>query len=120
MRPSLSRFVYHYAILELVRLKEFRPDSRWIARMLGITTDEVNIALNRLIRLGLLEMVDRKRGVDKSGDTAESIDEFACVAVERLSEQVRRLFMAAFKPARGITATGERLKEIRRSSRPEE
>src|SRR6185436_5184266 len=40
---------YHYAILELVRLREFKPDSRWIARVLGITVDEVNVALQRLL-----------------------------------------------------------------------
>jgi transcriptional regulator with XRE-family HTH domain len=30
---------YHYAILELTRLQDFKPDSRWIARALGITAD---------------------------------------------------------------------------------
>jgi uncharacterized protein (TIGR02147 family) len=87
--------VYHYSILELVRLAEFKPDSRWIARVLGITTDEVNVALNRLIRLGLLEMEARDRWVDKSGDTTASFDEFTSVAIQRLSEQVRKLFMTA-------------------------
>jgi uncharacterized protein (TIGR02147 family) len=87
--------VYHYAILELLRLAEFRPDSRWIARVLGITTDEVNVALNRLIRLGLLSMEAIDRWADKSGDTTASFDEFTGIAIERLSEQVRRLFMTA-------------------------
>ena len=89
--------VYHYTILELVRLAEFKPDSRWIARVLGISTDEVNVALNRLIRLGLLSMEARDRWVDKSGDTAASFDEFTGIAIQRLSEQVRRLFMAALR-----------------------
>lgn len=93
--------VYHYTILELVRLAEFNPDSRWIARVLGITTDEVNIALNRLIRLGLLEMEARDRWVDRSGDTTASFDEFAGIAVQRLSEQVRKLFVAALKDTPG-------------------
>jgi hypothetical protein len=48
---------YHFAILELTRLQDFQPDSRWIARVLGLNPDEVNIALARLMRLGLLEMV---------------------------------------------------------------
>ncbi len=87
--------VYHYTILELMRLGEFKPDSRWIARVLGISTDEVNIALNRLIRLGLLSMESRDRWVDKSGDTTASFDEFTGIAIQRLSEQVRGLFMAA-------------------------
>lgn len=51
---------YHAAISELVHLRNFRPDSRWIARSLGITVNEVNIALQRLLRLGLLQMVGAK------------------------------------------------------------
>jgi uncharacterized protein (TIGR02147 family) len=86
---------YHYAILELTRLDHFKPDSRWIARILGISADEVNIALSRLTRLGLLEMVDRERWIDKSGNTTASLSEFNQAAVQRLSEQVRRLMLSA-------------------------
>ena len=59
---------HHYAILELIRLKGFKTDSRWIAKTLGIAVEDVNIALQRLIRLGLLEMAGRDRWVDTSGD----------------------------------------------------
>ena len=86
---------YHYAILELTRLHHFKPDSRWIARVLGITVDEVNLALSRLIRLGLLEMVARDRWIDRSGNTIASLAQFNQAAVERLSEQVRRLMLKA-------------------------
>ncbi len=86
---------YHYAILELTRLDDFRPETRWIARVLGITPDEVNLALSRLARLGLLEMVERDRWVDRSGDTTTTLAEFSQAAVERLSEQVRRLMVSA-------------------------
>ncbi|MBI3406181.1 MAG: TIGR02147 family protein [Acidobacteria bacterium] len=92
---------YHYAILELVRLKEFRPDTRWIARVLGITTDEVNVALQRLIRLGMLDMRSRKEWVDSSGDTAASFDDFTHAAIQHLSEQVRKLSLSA---VRGVPA----------------
>ena len=91
---------YHYAILELTRLENFKPDSRWIARVLGITADEVNLALTRLTRLGLLEMADRHRWIDKSGDTTTSLAEFSQAAVERLSEQVRLLMLGAMEAAR--------------------
>jgi uncharacterized protein (TIGR02147 family) len=80
---------YHYAILELVHLGSFRPDSRWIARVLGITPDQVNIALHRLLRFGLLEMAESGRWVDRSGDTSTSLVGFAHAAVNRLMEQVR-------------------------------
>jgi uncharacterized protein (TIGR02147 family) len=86
---------YHYAILELTRLHNFKPDSRWIARVLGITADDVNLALSRLLRLGLLEMVARDRWIDRSGNTTASLAEFNRAAVERLSEQVHRLMLKA-------------------------
>ena len=86
---------YHYAILELTRLHNFRPNSRWIARVLGITTDEVNLAVSRLARLGLLEMADRDRWIDKSGNTTASLAGFNQATVQRLAEQVRLQMIAA-------------------------
>ena len=59
---------HHYAILELIRVEGFKTDSRWIAKTLGIAVEDVNIALQRLMRLGLLEMAARDRWVDTSGD----------------------------------------------------
>jgi transcriptional regulator with XRE-family HTH domain len=81
----------HFAILELVRLRSFRPDSRWIARVLDIGVDEVNMALQRLLRLGLLEMPERGRWVDRSGPSTASLEDFTQAAVQRLFEQLRRL-----------------------------
>jgi hypothetical protein len=60
---------HHCAILELVAVQGFKTDVRWIAEVLGIGTDDVNIALQRLLRLGLLQMPTRKLWIDKSGDT---------------------------------------------------
>jgi uncharacterized protein (TIGR02147 family) len=86
---------YHYAILELTRLRDFKADSRWIARVLGITADEVNIAVTRLTRLGLLEMVGRDQWIDRAGDLTAGLAHFNRAAVERLSEQVRQLLVRA-------------------------
>jgi uncharacterized protein (TIGR02147 family) len=90
---------YHYAILELTRLENFKADSRWIARVLGITTDEVNLALTRLVRLGLLQMAGRGRWIDQSGDTTTSLADFNRRAVQRLSQQMRQLMLAALEKA---------------------
>jgi uncharacterized protein (TIGR02147 family) len=86
---------YHFAILELTRLRDFKTDSRWIARVLGITADEVNIALTRLTRLGLLEMVGPDRWIDRAGDLTASLADFNRAAVQRLSERVRPLLVRA-------------------------
>ena len=53
---------HHYAILELIQVQGCKTDSRWIANTLGIAVEDVNIALQRLLRLGLLEMSGRIAG----------------------------------------------------------
>lgn len=83
------------AILELTRLTDFQPDSRWIARMLAISVDEVNICISRLCRLGLLEMVSPRRWVDRLGDAVLDPETFEQAVVRNLSEQVSRLRSAA-------------------------
>lgn len=45
---------YHFAILELTYLADFRYEIDWIANKLGITTDEAKWAINRMIILELL------------------------------------------------------------------
>jgi uncharacterized protein (TIGR02147 family) len=81
----------HYAILELTRLATFRADTRWVARVLGIGTDEVSIALQRLLRLGLLEMRSPTQWVDLSGHTAAGYAGFTRLAASRLAERVNQL-----------------------------
>jgi transcriptional regulator with XRE-family HTH domain len=53
------------AILKLARAPGFRTDSRWIAATLDINLDEANMAVHRLLRLGLLAMEERDRWVTK-------------------------------------------------------
>lgn len=45
------------AILEAIRLPMFRPSSRWLASTSGISVDNVNVALQALLRQGILSMV---------------------------------------------------------------
>lgn len=87
----------HYTILELLRLRDFKPDSRWIARAIGLSVDEVNMALSRLLRLGLLEMTGSGRWVDRSGDAAASLDGFAMVAIQQFMQRVGALRARATK-----------------------
>jgi uncharacterized protein (TIGR02147 family) len=95
----------HYAILELVRLRDFRPDSRWIARVLGLSVDEVNIALQRLLRLGLLAMEAPNRWTDRSGDTSASVRGFTRAALRQLVAQSReRLLETVADPSAGPCA----------------
>jgi hypothetical protein len=51
-----------YAILELVP-GEFKPDVGWIARVLGISSDEINVALAQLLGMGKLQMTSKDRWI---------------------------------------------------------
>lgn len=60
MELELDRFQtiqswYHAALLDLVAMKNFQPDVKWIAKQLGIGAMEVRDAADRLERLGLLD-----------------------------------------------------------------
>ena len=51
---------YHYAILELMECKDFKPSSRWMARRLGISKAEAELAIERLERLKLFVFEGKK------------------------------------------------------------
>jgi uncharacterized protein (TIGR02147 family) len=46
---------YHYAILELTSVKDFKSDYAWIANQIGISVPEARQAIERLLRLDLIE-----------------------------------------------------------------
>jgi uncharacterized protein (TIGR02147 family) len=88
---------YHSAILELVEVQGFKTDSRWIANTLGIGVKDVNIALQRLLRLGLLEMSGRDHWIDKSGDAefhSSALTEAAC---NRMNQEIHELAIDAIE-----------------------
>jgi uncharacterized protein (TIGR02147 family) len=91
----------HRAILEMTSMEGFIPDTRRIARALDLTVDEVNLALSRLTRLGLLEMVAADRWIDRSESSASTDTGFAQKVIRRLSEQARRLSSAKEEEATG-------------------
>jgi uncharacterized protein (TIGR02147 family) len=82
---------YPAAILELMRLEDFRPDARWIARMLGITLQEVQLALHQLTSLGFLRMSGKDRWEDMSGGVTHGEEEFTLRAIERLAARSLQL-----------------------------
>jgi hypothetical protein len=46
----------HWQIVRLSQTARFRPDCRWVAEETGVSVDEVNLALSRLLRLRLLKI----------------------------------------------------------------
>jgi uncharacterized protein (TIGR02147 family) len=49
---------HHYAILSLLEIPGARSDARWIARRLGISEVEAKGAMERLMRMEIIEKVD--------------------------------------------------------------
>lgn len=88
---------HHFAILELIHVQGFQTDSRWIANTLGITVDDVNIALQRLLRLGLLEMSSTHRWKDKSGDAEFRSAPSTEAACNQVSQEIHELALQAVR-----------------------
>jgi uncharacterized protein (TIGR02147 family) len=75
----------HFAVLELTRLDAFKPDSRWIARVLGASVDDVNIVVQRLLRFGLLQMTDAGRWTANGSTAPITFSELLDAVALRLS-----------------------------------
>ncbi|HXH31579.1 MAG TPA: TIGR02147 family protein [Bacteriovoracaceae bacterium] len=80
---------YHYAILELIKVRDFDPSEAWISKALGVTKSEVNIALERLVRLGLIEIEATGKITDtSSGFTTNISDSMTSTANRNFQQQV--------------------------------
>lgn len=88
-----------FAILELMQLKEFRPDVRWIARMLGIESDEVQIMLQHLIRLDFLQMKEAGKWIDLTGGAIYREDQFTLMVLERIARRSLEAQLASARNA---------------------
>lgn len=86
---------YHYAILELTNLKNFESTSQWVAKTLGITVSEVNVAMERLQRLGLLKVTKSGRWINSSGSHTNVSGDLSGSAHRTLQRQVLQLAMRA-------------------------
>lgn len=49
------------AVVEAIGRRAFRPDSRWLASVTGVSVDRVNIVLQKLLRVGALRMGSTER-----------------------------------------------------------
>ncbi len=115
---------YHLGILELLRIDGFQCDARWIAKRLRITPIQAELAIERLIRVKLLEKIDGKltattnTGLIQSEVPSESIRKFHrqilakaqdALSVQRIEERefcsqivsINRNFIPAAKAAIG-------------------
>src|SRR5262249_29782564 len=93
LRQWVSEAIYivtepaHWEILRLSREPGFQADSRWVAEQAGIGVDRVNMAFDRLLRLGLVEAKSPGEWRDLTGLERETGCEFRKLAIQRLKER---------------------------------
>jgi hypothetical protein len=73
----------HWEIVRLCREPEFRADCRWIARKADVSVDDVNLALTRLLRLGLID----GHWKDQTGLRPLTETAFRKLALERVQQK---------------------------------
>lgn len=81
---------YHYALLFLIKTKGFRLDILWISKRLGITTEEVELALSRLITLNLIQ-VNEDQTVTLLKNSVRTSDDVVVKALRTMHKQMLML-----------------------------
>jgi uncharacterized protein (TIGR02147 family) len=83
---------YHYGILQLLKTNNFNNDSKWIAERLGVTISNIDLAIDRLIRIGILEVSQNGKLKDvtdghtshlRSNFTSAQLKDFQIQALEK-------------------------------------
>ncbi len=77
---------YHYAITELTFLKSFQSKPAWIAKMLGITTNEARAAIGRLMKLGILK--EKNGNLIKVSKPLTTTNDVPSAAIRRFQREV--------------------------------
>lgn len=88
---------YHYAILELVTVEGFRSEPKWISNMLGIKVPEVNDALERLFRLGMLKKSERGSYIIVPKNHSTIGTQYTTAALKKMQEQVLSMAIGALQ-----------------------
>lgn len=57
---SLLENWLHFAVLELIKTKDFKSDARWMAQRFGVHKSEMDDVLSRLERRGFIQRNDKK------------------------------------------------------------
>lgn len=86
---------YYGAIWELMKLDHFNANPRWIAKALGITTSEVNIALERFQRLRLMEIKSDGTWVINCEDVSGISNDESVKGLPDLQKKILQMAMEA-------------------------
>ncbi|WP_413569867.1 TIGR02147 family protein [Bdellovibrio sp. HCB117] len=86
---------YHYAILELTRLADFQSDVAWIQTRLGLSANETQEAVDRLLRLDMLVKADDGKWKDNSDHVSNGTPNGTADARRDLQKQILNLALDA-------------------------
>ena len=75
----------HFEILRLINAPGFQTDVRWISAQSGFSTDEVNMALTRLLRLRMIGL-ETKAWKDLTGLKQLTRENVRSLALKRIRE----------------------------------
>lgn len=86
---------HHYALLELTFIQDFQSKAAWIGRKLGLSAAQAQLAINRLLRLGLLQekngvLVKSKKFTTnfKSGETSDLLRQFQKQVIKKALDAI--------------------------------
>ncbi len=80
---------YHLAILEVMKLRDFEPTVKWVSQRLKVHSHHIKMALERLQRVGILEIDSKGKWVDKmSGFTTHYQKDKTTEAKRRYQKQL--------------------------------
>lgn len=78
---------YHYGITQLLYIDSFNEDPKWIAKMLSISELEAKMAIDRLLRLGVLDRNEEGRLYRTATHLSTSTD-IASAGIRHFQKQI--------------------------------
>jgi hypothetical protein len=100
---SIATEPVHWELLRLSRTNDFRADSRWIAQQIGVSVDEVNVALSRMLRLHLLAVSAQGKWMDLTNPPVKTEAEFRSFALAQVRKKQPKGILKNGKPGNGIS-----------------
>lgn len=78
---------YHYGITQLLYIDSFKEDSKWIAKMLSITELEAKMAIERLLRLEILDR-DENGKLYRTATHLSTTTDIASAGIRHFQKQI--------------------------------
>lgn len=78
---------YHYGITQLLYIESFQEDSKWISKMLSITEMEAKMAIDRLIRLEILDR-DEDGKLYRTATHLSTTTDIASAGIKHFQKQI--------------------------------